>query len=439
MRKELLNRAEKAVEIGKKAGANDVWAGAGRSRSVSFQYRDGTLEQVSESTSRSLSVALYVDGRYSTHSTTDLRPERLERFVAQAVAMTRALQADPFRKMPDPALFAGRPDEAALELNDPNVPKLDRDKRTDWCREMDEVSAGDQRRITATCYCSDSQGVSAAVSSNGFSGSRESTSLGMFTEITLRDGDKRPSDYFGFRSRHVEDLMKPSEIAQEALRRVSSRLGESKGPTARTTLVVDRHAGGRVLRGLLGPGNGRSVQQNRSFWSDRLGKKVVSDKLTIIDDPLIPRGLASRTFDSEGIAAKRMPIIDKGVFANLYVDTYYAHKLGKPPTTGDPSNRIIEPGTRGRDEILAGVANGIYATSWLGGNMDANTGDFSMGVRGFAIENGKLGAPIGEMNMTGNAIELFSHLVEVGSDPWLHSSMRVPTLVFEDVQFSGAK
>ena len=60
MRKELLNRAEKAVEIGKKAGANDVWAGAGRSRSVSFQYRDGTLEQVSESTSRSLSVALYV-------------------------------------------------------------------------------------------------------------------------------------------------------------------------------------------------------------------------------------------------------------------------------------------------------------------------------------------------------------------------------------------
>lgn len=439
MRKELLNRAEKAVEIGKKAGANDVWASASRSRSVSYQYRDGSLEQVSESTSRSLGVALYVDGRYAVHATTDLRPEKLDSFVERAVAMTRALQADPFRKIPDPALFAGRPDEAKLELYDPGVDKLDRDQRTAWCREMDEASAGHELRISATSSCSDGHGVSAMVSSNGFSGSRESSSLSVFTEITLRDGDKRPQDYFYCSARHVGDMMQPRAVAEEALRRVSARIGESKGPTARTTLVVDRHAGRRLVGRLLGPARGRAVQQNQSFWTSRLGTKAVSDKLTIVDDPLIPRGLGSRTFDSEGISAKRMSLIDKGVFSNLYLDTYYARKLGKSPTTGDSSNTIVEPGTRGFDEIVAGVDNGIYATSWLGGNMDANTGDFSMGVRGFVIEGGKLGAPIGEMNLTGNAVELFSRLVEVGNDPWLQSSMRVPTLVFEDVQFSGSK
>ena len=108
MREELLKAAQEAVEISKSAGAQDAWAWASRSRSVEYSYRDGSLETVQESTSRGLSVQLYVDGRYSSQSTTDLRPDRLKAFIAEAVAMTRALEVDPFRKIPDSALFAGR-------------------------------------------------------------------------------------------------------------------------------------------------------------------------------------------------------------------------------------------------------------------------------------------------------------------------------------------
>ena len=107
MREELLKAAQEAVEISKSAGAQDAWAWASRSRSVEYSYRDGSLETVQESTSRGLSVQLYVDGRYSSQSTTDLRPDRLKAFIAEAVAMTRALEVDPFRKIPDAALFAG--------------------------------------------------------------------------------------------------------------------------------------------------------------------------------------------------------------------------------------------------------------------------------------------------------------------------------------------
>jgi PmbA protein len=108
------------------------------------------------------------------------------------------------------------------------------------------------------------------------------------------------------------------------------------------------------------------------------------------------------------------------------------------PTSGSASNRIVALGAKPLRDLIADAGDGIYVTSWLGGNSDATTGDFSLGLRGHRIENGKIGAPIGEMNVTGNLPALFAKLTALGNDPYPYSSLRAPTLVFEDVQFSGA-
>ena len=432
-----MDAAAAAVEAAKQAGANDAMASAQRSRSVSYSVRDGKLEEVKDSTSRGLTVRLFVDGRYSAHSTTDLRPDRVKSFIAEAVALTRALQPDPHRTMPNPALFAGAP-QSGLDLVDANVAKLDRERRLGWCEAMNQRVAGKQSVISATSGVGDDHVIAAGVTSNGFSGTYEATSVSLYTSATLQDADdKRPEDWMGAFSRHVAELPTPESIADRALELARARLGTGKGPTQRTTMVVDNRAAGSMISRLISPAHGGSVQQERSFWKGKLGQKMVSDKLTITDDPLLPRGLASRPFDGEGYAARRLPVISAGVFENLYLDTYYANKLAMKPTTGDPSNRVIALGSRGRDEILAAVGKGIYVTSWLGGNMDSTTGDFSFGVRGHLIENGALGAPVGEMNVTGNIVELFGNLAELGNDPWPYSSTLAPTLVFSDVQFSG--
>jgi len=73
----------------------------------------------------------------------------------------------------------------------------------------------------------------------------------------------------------------------------------------------------------------------------------------------------------------------------------------------------------------------------MGGNSDSTTGDFSFGLRGHLVENGQVGAPVGEMNVTGNLLDLFGRLVAVGNDPYPYSSTKAPTLVFENVDFSG--
>ena len=435
---ELLQSASAAVEMARTAGAQDAWAALSRDRSVSYTYRDGKIEKVEESTSRGLGISLYVDGRYSSHSTTDLRPERLQAFIKEAVALTRALQPDPHRKIPDPALFEGRP-TLDLERVDPAVAGVTREQREAWCAEMDARAHADKRVISAESglFSGESQGASA--SSNGFSGTWEGGYVGYNCTATVREGeDKRPEGSASAVGRFLAGLPEPAKIADKALQRALERLGSKKGPTIRATMVVDPEAAVSLIARALGPASAAAIQQGRSFWTGKIGQQLLGDKLTITDDPLIPRGLSSRHFDGEGIAAKRLPIVERGVVKNLYVDTYYGRKLGMAPTTGSGSNRVVALGDKGLAELLAQAGRGIYVTSWLGGNSDSTTGDFSLGLRGHLIENGKIGAPIGEMNVTGNLPELYKDLIALGNDPYPYSSLRAPTLVFQDVQFSGA-
>ena len=109
MSADLKNQAINAVALAKKAGADDAWASAGQSRDVEFGYRDGALEKVKDTTSRSLGLQVYANGRYSSHQTTDLNPDRLGSFISEAVAITRALEPDEYREITPEALFANQP------------------------------------------------------------------------------------------------------------------------------------------------------------------------------------------------------------------------------------------------------------------------------------------------------------------------------------------
>ena len=433
----LQDRAVAAVALAKAEGADDAWAAASSSRSTQCQLRDGVLERMQHSHSRRLSVDLYVDGRYFSHSTSDLRDGPLRDFMAEAVALTRALQPDPHRALPDPALFEGR-SGVDLDAVDPSLAKLDNDARQALGLRIDARMSGKPGVISASSTVVDGSHASAHASSNGFRGGHASTFVGTYASVTLQDeGDRRPEGGMGASAPHLVDLPDADWIGDEALAQARARLGSRKGPTTTTTMVVDRMIAGRAIGALLGPARGWAVQQGQSFWADRLDERVVSPVLRLTDEPLLPRALGSRHFDGEGIAARPMTIIEGGALRTMYIDTYYGRKLGVAPTTGGSSNLVVQPGEGDLASIVADVGKGIYVTSWLGGNSDSTSGEFSMGLRGHLIENGRIGAPVGEMNVTGNLLDLFSRLTRVGGDPWTYGSFHAPTLVFEGVSFSG--
>ena len=437
MSAELKERAAQAVELAKKAGAQDAWSTASQSRDVQFEYRDGSLEKVKDTTSQNLGIRIYAGGRYSSHSTTDLSPDRLQDFITEAVAITGALEPDEYRRITPESLFTDRPTDD-LDLVDTSVQALDREQRMAWCRALDELAHQNERVISATSGVYDGTQRSASASSNGFLDEQQSTYCWFGAEVTLRDrGDKRAEDAFYAGGAHVVDLPDPEMVGTIALERTLSRLDTEKGPTVKASMVVDSRAAASLIGRLLGSANARSVQQGRSFWAPLLGEEAFSKELTIIDDPLIKRGLASRHYDNEGISSRVLPIVENGVVRNIYVDTYYGRKGDMTPTTGSPSNRVVKLGSQSLEQLLGEAGTGVYVTSWLGGNADSTTGDFSLGLRGHMIEDGKIGRPVGEMNVTGNLRDLFTRLELVGNDPYPYSSTLAPSLVFADVDFSG--
>ncbi len=434
---DLVDQGLRAIELAKAAGADDASATITHSRDVTFEYRDGALEKVKDTISQGLGIQVFAAGRYSSHQTTDLNVDRLKRFIAEAVAITKALEPDEFREITPQALFQDRP-ELNLELVDPAVTRITREQRLAWCESIDVVARDDENVISATAGVYDGSRQSVSVGSNGFRGTQKSTYCWYGSSITMKDeGDQRAEDSYYVGGPHVADLPDAPSVASTALQRVRSRLNSQKGPTIKAAMVVDSRIAGSLIGRLLSPANARSVQQGQSYWGDLVGDRAFSEKLTIIDDPLIKRGLSSRHFDSEGISARAIPIVENGVIKNLYVDTYYGRKTGMMPTTGSASNRRLATGDRSLSELLAAVGDGIYVTSWLGGNADRTSGDFSLGLRGHTLENGQIGHAIGEMNVTGNLRDLFTRLEMVGNDVYPYSSTLSASLVFSDVDFSG--
>jgi PmbA protein len=226
-------------------------------------------------------------------------------------------------------------------------------------------------------------------------------------------------------------------VGRRAAERALARLGSVKGGSAVMTMAVDARCGGRLVSALLGPTAAAALQQKRSFLEGKLGSAVGSPLLDVADDPLVRRGLGSRLYDGEGMASRRFPLFEGGVLRSYYVDTYYGRKLGIAPTTARSSNLAWRLGPASQQELLRELGEGILVTGFLGGNSNGTTGDFSLGVRGFRVRGGQLAEPVGEMNVSGNHVELWRRLAAVGADPYRYSAMRTPTLVFEGVQFAG--
>ena len=437
----LLSTAKAAVKLAKDKGATEASASAYRDRDVELEWREGKVEKVSEATTRGVSLALYVEGRYSSMSTSDLRPEALASFVEESIALTRTLSVDPYRALPDPKLYEGRSTKD-LELWDAQHASVTPEGRIKRAKALEDAARSHDKGgaiVSVTTSVWDSESMGARVTSNGFEGERRSTSFWMSAGVTVKDPDgRRPYGGASRGARMHAELMGEEEVGKLAAQRALGAIGSKKMASGVVPIVVENRVGARLVSALLGPLSARALQQKQSFLEGKLGKPIASKLLTITDDPLLPKGFGSRLYDGEGIAAKKLAVIDQGVLKTYYVDNYYGRKLKLAPTTGGSSNLLFSLGKKGQDELIRDVKDGLFVTSFLGGNSNGTTGDFSLGVQGYEIKAGQLAGAVSEINISGNLGELWKKLVAVGNDPYPYSSTRTPTLVFEGVQVAGA-
>lgn len=404
----------------------------------SFEYRNKQLDKLHQSSENKLYIEVFVDGRYGSFSTNRIVKSELEHFIKEGITSTRYLAEDVCRQLPREDRYYKLSVGDDLDLFDYSYENITTEQKLDITRAaVEEIYASDKRIVSISAAYDDGIGAEYMIASNGFEDESQDSAFNLVVEVALKtEGDARPESYWFDSAIYWNDLRKTG-IGQKALERALRKIGQQKVKSGKYTMLLDNTTASRLLSPMISAMYGAALQQKNSFLIDKIGSKITSDKLTITDKPHIKRAFGARWCDGEGVATREQTIIENGVLKTYFIDTYNSLKMGVEPTITSPSIINAELGNKNFDALLQSVSKGIWITGFNGGNSNPTTGDFSFGVEGFLIENGIATTALSEMNITGNLSTLWANLIEVGNDPRNTSSWRLPSMLFDEVNFSG--
>ena len=412
----------------------------------------GQVEQLSQSGSKGLGVRVIDGGRVGYAYTSDFDPASVEGTWQAAVDLARVATPDEHRALPDPQ---PAPDEE-LEIWDPDLPGVSTAAKIALARQVEEAALAYDPRVVMANRCTYQDEIVHVylANSRGFAGAYDRTAVVSYVIGIGRDESGQAMAYGLDASNFFHDL-NAQAIGREAGQRAVQILGGRPVETQRATVVFDPLVTAEILGYVSMALTAEAMQRGRSFLVGRMGQEVGSDRVSLLDDGRLKRGLGSAPFDGEGVPTSATRLIDEGVLQNVIYDTYTARKDGVASTGNAqrdshrslprlaPSNFYLQPGSLSAEEIIAGVDRGLYVTRVMQtGGTDPITGDCSMGASGLWIENGQLVRPVSDVTVATTLPDLLRNIVAVGSDlrvvPF-YGAIGAPTIRVEGVTIGGTK
>jgi PmbA protein len=441
---DLAANAERLVAAARRAGADQADALAVRAVSLSVDVRDGAVEESQRAEGDDLGLRVLVGKRQAVVSTNDLRADGFVALAERAVAMARAAPEDRFAGLADASLLAK--EFPALDLLDPDIPAVGALEAL--AREAEQAGLA-VAGVTKSGGASASAGISGLVlvTSLGFSGTTIASRHGVAMTAIAGEGTGMERDYDFSSTLHASDLEPAEVIGRRAGERAIKRLNPRKVATRRLPVVFDSRVSGSLVGHLTSAVNGSPIARKTSFLRDKLGAQIFPAGITIIDDPLRPRGLRSRPFDAEGVAGQRLALVQNGVLTSWILDSATARELdmkttghaqrgvSSTPSPG-PSNLHLAPGAKTPDELIADIEEGLYVTDMIGMGVNLVSGDYSRGASGFWIEKGQCTYAVSEVTIAGHLLEMFRSL-EPANDLQFRYGTNAPSLRVEGLTVAG--
>ena len=446
---EPLEIASRLLEQARAAGADQADAVAVSSTNASTTVRKQQIENISESTTRSVGLRVILDGRQATVSTSDVSDAAFAEIVETALELARVSEPDPYAGLADPKEQAHSAPQ--LALFDENVPEVDGEHRLAQALVCEDAALRADDRIVNSGGATFSTNFSnfALVDSNGFAGTYADTSASIWVEVMAQDADGQLRNAgWSTSERSLHRLDQPEDVGREAAARALRQLGASKASTCEVPVVWEPRMAAGLAGIIAGAASGEALYRKATFLAHRQETEVASTLLTIVDDATLSNRLGSRPFDGEGVVTRRNLLIERGVFQRFLFDSYNARRLdasstgsawrsvGGLPHIGS-GNLSIEPGETPPEQIIGEVEDGLYLTTLMGFGINYTTGDFSRGAAGIWIRNGELAEPVQEINVSGNLLEMFQRVDAVGNDAQWFGATSAPTLRMSRLTVSG--
>ncbi|MFZ5633629.1 MAG: TldD/PmbA family protein [Bacillota bacterium] len=435
------------IDSAKRRGADMAEVYLSNNRELFIEVRDSRVETMKLAGERGLGLRLMKGNRAGFAYTSDLSPQSAEEVVDQALANASSTAEDPFRVMPGPA--SGYPQ---LDLYDRRIIDTPVEEKIELARAMEEAAKKFDPRvkiIEGSSY-TDAESEVTLMNSLGVELSYRGAYCGIYIALVAVQGGDSQTGFALNYSLKYSDLDGPA-TGREAAMRAVRMLGARTIPSQTVPVVLDPYVATGFL-GLLSPAlTAEAVQKGRSLFAGKVGQKVASDRVSIVDDGSLPGGIASTPFDGEGVPTSRTNLITGGTLLGFLQNTYTAARDGvkstgngvrgsfkSTPEVG-ATNFFIEGGDTGPEDIIGGLTKGFYVTEVMGMHT-ANpiSGDFSLGASGLMIENGRLAYPVRGVALAGNMIDLMKKIEKAGNDLTFFGGRGAPTLLVSDMAISGS-
>ena len=268
-------------------------------------------------------------------------------------------------------------------------------------------------------------------------------------QITVKEKDEIRSDYEVFAGNNLEEF-NVDEFVKTLAEKTLKKLGSSQCKSKKYPVILNPECTATLIRAFLSSTNAEDVQKNSSLFIGKLHQQIASKKLTVTENPLV-KNVFFNYFDDEGVAINKKDIVKKGVLETYLYTLETAAKDGVEPTgngyrgAGKASAGlgyiIVKPGRKSEEEMISSIKEGVYITDLEGlhAGMNARSGNFSLQSQGFMIRDGKIAEPLALITLSGNLVEMFNNIKDVGSNSkfLLGGRASCPSMSFKKLVVSG--
>ena len=428
---------EDLLREARRQGASSAEAGVSQDSGLTVDVRMGELETIEHTRDQGLGITVYFGHRKASASTSDFSPEAIRETVQAACNIARFTTEDPCAGLADPGSMARTvPD---LDLYHPWA--LTPEQAIELCIRCETAAREVDPRISNSegATLNTHAGLQVYGNTHGFVGSYPSSRHSLSCAVVGREGDSMQRDYWYTAARAPEELEAAEQVGRRAGERTLARLGARRIGTCRVPVIFQAEMAVSLLRGLVGAISGSNLYRRSSFLLDSLEERLFPEFVHIHENPLLPRGLASAPFDSEGVATAPKDFVTGGVLKSYALSNYSACRLGMRTTgnAGGVRNLAIDPGEQDLDGLLALMDRGLLVTEMMGSGLNMVTGDYSRGAAGFWVENGEIQYPVEEITIAGNLKQMFAGLVAVGNDEERRGSIRTGSWLLGPITVAG--
>lgn len=446
MSDETQNILDDLVTAARKAGADAADAVAVDARSRGVSWHEGKPEDIEGSEGQDIGLRVFIGKQQAQVSTSNRSQPSLRDLVEKTVAMARAVPEDEYCGLaPEDRLHAGP--FADLDLYD------DTHVSTETLKGLAKEAEDSARAVkgvtnSAGASASASTWAIALATSHGFSGSYNGSSFSVSVSAVAGEGTEMERDYDFSSTRHFSDLGSATSVGKKAGELAVARLNPRKMSSGVMPVVFDPRVANSLLGHFSGAISGTSVARGSSFLKDSLHAQVFGDAITIVDDPLMKRGLSSKLFDGEGVSVKACNLVEAGILNSWTLNSAAARQLemevtghatrgtSSPPGIGT-SNLYMKAGALSKADLMADIKDGLYITELIGMGVNGVTGDYSRGAAGFRIRDGQIAESVSEITVAGNLKDMFMAAVPA-SDLEFKYGTNAPTVRIEGMTVAGA-